>query len=153
MCAYEYVCIWVQWLKNIHTHLHIHVHTHTHLFSPWSVTCVHVLGLIIWHWTAYFCALPWGRWSLLLPAFLSCPYFFVYGWDLAFSWLVIDVEGSAHCGWYCPWVGKTRLYRKVDEQVRGSRPVSSIHLWSGMSSCRQVSAWVPVLCSVELYAK
>jgi hypothetical protein len=67
-----------------------------------------------------------------------------------FSSLVIDVEGTAHCGWFHPWEGKNQA-RKF-----GGRTLVSYTLYGLciITSCLQVSAlfvFLPWLCSVTDY--
>jgi hypothetical protein len=44
-------------------------------------------------------------------------------------WLMINVEGLGHCGWYHPWAGGPELYTEQAEQAMGSRPVNSVLPW------------------------
>lgn len=49
------------------------MYIHTFIFPYWVpiMLLVYIFScLIIWHWTANYCSLPWGRPPLLLPAFL-----------------------------------------------------------------------------------
>lgn len=43
----------------------------------------------------------------------------------AFSWLLIDVEDTDHCGQWHIWASGPGLYRKIFEQGKWSKPVNS----------------------------
>lgn len=103
--------LWLIFPLIVVTWVYVHIDTYIFLYWVYMMLLVCIFSwLIIWHWTANCCSLPWERSLLSLPAFLICLWFPVQGWCLAdfppFS-LACSLVSSSFTSHFDGHVGKT----------------------------------------------